>query len=286
LITLILTFPAAARLRRTIAPRGRHHGAPVAKPPSRLLDANRLRHTVAQGEAEMRFMMLATDYDGTLAHDGRVDRRTVDALVRLRDSGRRLVLVTGRELPDLLSVFEHVALFDYVVAENGALLYQPSSSTEQALAGPPPAELVDALRARNVEPLSVGRVIVATLERNARVVGDTIRALGLQRQLILNKGAVMVLPSGVDKAAGLAAALERLGVSAHNAVGIGDAENDHAFLSVCGCAVAVANALPALRERADVVTRGARGDGVVELIDALLADDLQALMLGVTGGDG
>ncbi len=53
----------------------------------------------------------------------------------------------------------------------------------------------------------------------------------------------MVLPAGVNKASGLAAALARLQLSPLNVVGIGDAENDHAFLRACGCAVAVANAL-------------------------------------------
>ena len=99
------------------------------------------------------------------------------------------------------------------------------------------------------------------------VVLETIRELGLELQITFNKGAVMILPPGVNKATGLAAALAELGLSRHNVVGVGDAENDHAFLSVCGCAVAVANALPAVKDEADLVTAGARGDGVVELVD-------------------
>ena len=46
----------------------------------------------------MHYLALASDYDGTLATDGRVDNATIAALERLRDSGRRLLLVTGREL--------------------------------------------------------------------------------------------------------------------------------------------------------------------------------------------
>jgi hypothetical protein len=104
-----------------------------------------------------------------------------------------------------------------------------------------------------------------------------IRELGLELEIIFNKGAVMVLPPGVNKASGLAAALAELGLSAHNTVGVGDAENDHAFLSLCEVSVAVANALPALKERCDAVTEGARGAGVVELVDWLLTDDLASL---------
>lgn len=225
----------------------------------------------------MRYHALACDYDGTIATAGRVDDATLAALERLRASRRKLILVTGRQLPDLLDVFPRIDLFDRVVVENGAVLYRPHDRTEQALAEAPPDELVEALRTRGVSPLDVGRVIVATWEPQETAVLDTIRTLGLELQVIFNKGAVMVLPSGVNKASGLDAALLELGLSPHNVAGVGDAENDHAFLSRCECAVAVANALPPLKERADLVTDGARGAGVTELIDRMLATDLADL---------
>jgi hydroxymethylpyrimidine pyrophosphatase-like HAD family hydrolase len=222
----------------------------------------------------MRYRVLATDYDGTIAHDGMVDEPTLAAAERLKQSGRRLILVTGRELDDLLRVFPRPDVFDRIVAENGAVVYTPEDRSMVQLADPPPPHFAEALRARGVTPLSVGRVIVATWEPNERVVLDVIRDLGLELQVIFNKGAVMVLPSGINKATGLLAALAALGLSRHNTVGVGDAENDHAFLSTCECAVAVANALPQLQERVDIVTKGARGDGVRELIDRLLESDL------------
>jgi HAD superfamily hydrolase (TIGR01484 family) len=218
--------------------------------------------------------VLATDYDGTLAHDGIVDELTVAAAERLRQSGRRLVLVTGRELDDLLRVCPRPDLFDCIVAENGAVVHTPADRSVVQLADPPPPQFAETLRARGVTPLSVGRVIVATWEPNEGVVLEVIRELGLELQVIFNKGAVMVLPSGINKATGLLAALAALGLSRHNTVGVGDAENDHAFLSTCECAVAVANALPQLQDRVDIVTTGARGEGVRELIDRLLESDL------------
>jgi hydroxymethylpyrimidine pyrophosphatase-like HAD family hydrolase len=221
----------------------------------------------------MRYLALACDYDGTLAHHGRVDAATVAALERVRASGRKLLLVTGRQIDDLAQVFAEIDLFESVVAENGAVLYHPRTGEERPLAEAPPDAFVDALRRRYV-PLSVGRVVVATWEPHEREVLETIRDLGLELHVIFNKGAVMVLPAGVSKASGLAAALAALGLSPHNVVGVGDAENDHAFLSACECAVAVANALPTIKERADVVTRGEAGAGVIELIDELVASDL------------
>ncbi|KQW65558.1 phosphoglycolate phosphatase [Phenylobacterium sp. Root77] len=220
----------------------------------------------------MRLIAFATDYDGTLAHHGRVDAPTITALERLKASGRKLLMVTGRELPDLKQAFDRLDLFDVVVAENGSLLYFPASQEEQLVADEPPPELIAALRERQVEPLSVGRGIVATWEPNEGAVLDAIRESGLEWQIIFNKGAVMVLPAGVNKATGLAAALEALRLSPLNVVGIGDAENDHAFLTACGCSVAVANALDAVKATAALVTSADHGAGVTQAIDALLAE--------------
>ena len=227
----------------------------------------------------MRYLALATDYDGTLAEQGRVRPATEVALERLRKSGRRLVLVTGRELGDLRSVFDGLSLFDLVVAENGALLHDPRTGEEVVLAESPPPELADRLRSAGATPLGVGRVIVATREPWQVAALEAVRALGLEWQVIFNKGAVMLLPSGVNKQTGLAAALERLGLSLRNTVAVGDAENDHAMLAASECGVAVANALEALKDRADLVTRGARGSGVEELIERLLEDDLRSVVV-------
>jgi HAD superfamily hydrolase (TIGR01484 family) len=222
----------------------------------------------------MRYLALCCDYDGTIAHHGRVDEPTLAALKRLRESGRKLVLVTGRELDELQTVFPHLDLFARVVAENGALIYRPETREERLLDEAPPQTFVDKLIERGVGPISVGRVIVATWEPHEKTVLETIRDGGLDLQVIFNKGAVMVLPAGINKASGLRAALAELNLSPHNAVGVGDAENDHAFLNICECSVAVANALPAVKAKADIVTFADHGAGVTELIDEMLADDL------------
>jgi HAD superfamily hydrolase (TIGR01484 family) len=227
----------------------------------------------------MRYFTLACDYDGTLANNGAVSERAVAALERLRASGRNLILVTGREIDDLKTVFSRLDLFQRIVAENGALLYRPATLEEKLLAEPPPAEFIDALREKGVRSISTGRAIVATWEPHEIAVLGAIRDLGLEMQVIFNKGAVMALPSGINKATGLSAALAELGLSHHNAIGIGDAENDHAFLALCECSVAVSNALPLIKERADLVTSDDHGDGVIELIDRIISSDLTEVRL-------
>lgn len=221
----------------------------------------------------MNFDALSTDFDGTIAFDGTVDDATAAALRRAKDAGLRLVMVTGRELPDLFRTFNDVALFDRIVAENGAVLYEPASASIEVIGQPAPAALVDALASRGV-PISVGHSIVATVEPFEHEVLSAIRDLSLEWHVIFNKGSVMALPADITKATGLVPALEALGVTPARTIGVGDAENDQAFLRLCGLSVAVANALPSVKELAHVVTAGARGAGVIELIDELLAGRL------------
>jgi HAD superfamily hydrolase (TIGR01484 family) len=224
----------------------------------------------------MRYLALASDYDGTLAHDGRVDEGAVQALERLVASGRKLILVTGRVLPELLETFPQMALCERVVAENGALLYTPATKEQKQLAPAPSPVFVEELQRRGVRHLSVGGTIVATHEPYETVVLDVIRDLGLELRIVFNKGAVMVLPAGINKATGLRAALDELDLSPHNVVAIGDAENDHALLNFAEYGVAVANAVPMLKETADRTTKGERGAGVVEIVIDLLENDLEA----------
>jgi HAD superfamily hydrolase (TIGR01484 family) len=225
----------------------------------------------------MRFLALACDYDGTLATDGVIDEATVRALKRCRESGRKLLMVTGRELPELISICPHLKLFHRIVAENGALLYRPETGEEVLLGPPPDEQFLAILRQAEVARLSVGRVIVATWEPHETTVLNAIRDLGLELHVIFNKGAVMVLPSGINKATGLAAALKELELSPHNVAAVGDAENDHALLSSCEAGISVSNAVPTLKTRADLVTQADHGAGVAELIDRMITDDLADL---------
>ena len=146
---------------------------------------------------------LATDYDGTLAHDGHVDGDTLAALQRLKDSGRRLILVTGRQIPELESVFPEYTICDAIVAENGGLIVWPAEARQEVLGEPVPETFLQEIMHRDVKPYSVGKVVFATWRPHETVVLQIIQDLGLEFQIIFNKGAVMVLPSGMNKATGL-----------------------------------------------------------------------------------
>src|SRR5690348_9226291 len=110
----------------------------------------------------MRYNCLAADYDGTVAHHGTVTPEAIEALQRLKASTRRIILVTGRRLDDLKSVFPEYGIFDRIVAENGALLYNPVTKEEKLLGEAPPQAFIEELQRRGVQPLEIGKIIVAT----------------------------------------------------------------------------------------------------------------------------
>lgn len=217
-----------------------------------------------------KYLAVATDYDGTIAKDGRVKRSTRSAMAELRKSGKKIILVTGRRIISLLKVFDPLTEFDLIVAENGAVIYHPHSEKSQLLAQKPSQDFIDILTAKQVNPLTVGEVVVATWKPHHKTVTETIKTMNLPLEIILNKRAVMILPAGVNKASGLKVAIEQLNLSLENIIGIGDAENDLDLLNISSFGIAVANALPIVKQQADWVTSKKRGDGVKEAIDLMI----------------
>jgi hydroxymethylpyrimidine pyrophosphatase-like HAD family hydrolase len=105
----------------------------------------------------MRYLVLATDYDGTIATDGQAEAGTLRAIERLRMSGRRAILLTGRRLDDLVAIFPRIGLFDYVVAENGAVAYEPRTREQTLLAKAPPPEFIQRWKELTGNSIEVGR---------------------------------------------------------------------------------------------------------------------------------
>jgi hydroxymethylpyrimidine pyrophosphatase-like HAD family hydrolase len=211
------------------------------------------------------FKAVAIDFDGTLAEGGAPSSSVLAAVRSARDLGLRLLLVTGRTLTDLGQVFPDVhEHFDLTVAENGAILR--AAEGHRRLARPVDPELAKALQEHGISAQS-GEVILACDAVHDAEVFEEIRRLDLDCQLIRNRGALMVVPAGVTKASGLGAGLRELGLSAHSAMAIGDAENDLAMLESCELGVAVANAVPVVRQRADLVLEHCDGLGVTAFLN-------------------
>jgi hydroxymethylpyrimidine pyrophosphatase-like HAD family hydrolase len=206
------------------------------------------------------FHAVAIDFDGTLTLGGHPEPETLAALDEARAAGRLIILVTGRILAELLEVFPDVVEHtDAIVAENGAVLVR--DGRQRALATPVPAELATALETRGVA-VRRGQVLLACAGTADTAVLNEVRRLGLDCQLVRNRGELMILPAGLSKGTGLVAGLAELGVSAHSVAAIGDAENDHSLLLTAELGVAVGNAVAALKAGADVVLAERDGRGV------------------------
>lgn len=229
--------------------------------------------TVSTMKSTHRIRALASDGDGTLTKGKNLAIATAKALEKFVATGRRLILVTGENVPQLQKLPHHKT-FDLIVAENGGLLYWPATGKSKRLAEPPPGELIRRVRALGIDPLEIGEIAICTDSRHASKLDGVIQACGLRWRLLFNRDQVMALPDGVDKSSGLCAALKELKLKRHEVVGVGDAENDIALLPCCGLGVAVHTAVVPLKECADLVTKGGAGRGVVELIDRILAGTL------------
>jgi phosphoglycolate phosphatase (TIGR01487 family) len=214
----------------------------------------------------MNYLAIASDYDGTLATEAKVDLATLNAVNQWQESGRKFILVTGRRINSLKTVFEAINICDYIVAENGAVLYHPQSQTSHLLCQPASTKLIKRLQQKGIENIAIGEAIVATWQPYEEIVRETIAELNLSLEIILNKRAIMILPTGINKASGLELALNKLNLTPSEVIGVGDAENDLDLLKYSGLGVAVGNALPEVKQQADWVTQGERGIGIQELI--------------------
>ena len=203
----------------------------------------------------MKFSVLALDYDGTIAGASGVDPGVRRAIGVIRAQGVSVILVTGRILDDLRRVAGDLHFVDAVVGENGAVIQFPGSGYSEVLAPLCSAAFVEALRAEQV-PITVGQSVVEADAAQAPKILAIIRRLELPLVLLFNRGRLMVLPQAVSKATGLLHALTVLRLSRHNAVAIGDAENDHELLRVCEVGVAAGWGSAALKATADYVVPG------------------------------
>jgi hydroxymethylpyrimidine pyrophosphatase-like HAD family hydrolase len=235
---------SAPEFRASAVPGNAQGPLPVARPDPGLRDDC---DALAPGRY---FHAVAIDYDGTLT-SGRPSPDVLAAVADRRADGLRVVLVTGRILAELRSVFPGVDdHFDAIVGENGAVAAR--AGRDRLLAAPVPGELDAVLSAHGVR-FQRGEVLLACDRADEPTVLEAVRALGLECQLISNRNALMVLPAGVSKGSGLAEALADLGISPHNTAAVGDAENDHSLLAAAELGVAVGNAVAALKAAADIV---------------------------------
>ena len=212
---------------------------------------------------------IAVDFDGTGATDGHLAPEAVAALGKAHALGYTTLLITGRVLEDVQTACADRSMFDAIVAENGAVIHLCRGGRNIQLGTPPPDRFLGELRALGV-PFHTGAVIIGTWDRHATEILDLIRRFGIDGQLVFNRAALMLLPSGINKAVGVQRALEELGRCEHNLVALGDAENDLPLLVAAEISVAARGSVPAVSAQADDHLSHPGGGGVAHYINRLL----------------
>lgn len=225
---------------------------------------------IAWGLERVRFSVVAVDYDGTIAADGVLHPDVRVALGEVRELGITAILVTGRILGDLQRVAGDLRFVDAVVAENGAVLHFPGPRHSRVLGRPPDGDFLAALQSRGIA-FEVGDCVVEATASVASSVVTLIREMEVPLTLAFNRSRLMILPEGISKATGLREALAALRRSAHNTVGIGDAENDYALLEFCEVGLAVEWGSPRLKAMADAIIEGSGPSAVADCIRRLAA---------------
>lgn len=218
----------------------------------------------------MKLSVIALDYDGTITQRDTLDPDVRAAIAEARTRGILVMLVTGRILDELRRVAGDLHFVDAVVAENGAVVHFPGSGHTSVLATAAPGAVVAELRRRGIRA-AAGHTIVDAAAADAQRILDMVHQQELPLVLLFNRSRLMVLPQGVSKATGLQVALNMLRLSPHNAVAVGDAENDHALLQLAELGVAVGWGSEALRAAADVTLEGTGPPAVAEYIRSLAA---------------
>ncbi len=232
--------------------------------------------------------VIACDFDGTGATNGHPAPELYAALAAARLHGIVTLLVTGRVLEDVQRACEELSSLDAVVAENGAVVYLCSLGRTIQIGSPPPDYFLGELRAQGV-PFHTGNVIVGTWEQHANKLLELIRRFGIDAQLVFNRAAMMVLPSGINKGVGIRRALEELGRSERNLIAFGDAENDIPMFLDAEIGVAARGSVPAVTALADDSLSQPGGAGVALYVRRLLerggivkSPARHAVMLGKT----
>jgi hydroxymethylpyrimidine pyrophosphatase-like HAD family hydrolase len=203
---------------------------------------------------DMKFGVLALDYDGTIAQEGLLSPDVKSAIAEARARGIVVVIATGRTLSELRTAAGDLTFVDAVVAENGAVLAFPNGRTRTA-GHLPPQVLFDDLGRRGV-PFTSGQCVIEADASQAPAILAAIRETQLPLVILFNRSRLMVLPQGISKGTGLRDALNILRLSPHNAIAIGDAENDHDLLAECELAAAVGWGSAVLQAEADEVVNG------------------------------
>jgi hypothetical protein len=218
---------------------------------------------------------LAVDIDGTLTDD----RRAVDPRVFpvLQSWPAPVVVATGKAMPYPVALCEFLGIEPHVIAENGGVALAGRSGPLEIVGDREAADAVAREYREQGHDLGWGAADLVNRWRETELAVsrdsplDPLEAVARDHGLVVvDTGfAYHVKSPDVDKASGLRAVADALGLAPDDFLAVGDSENDAPTFEVAGHAVAVANADDAAKRAADRVTSAGFADGFLEAVETL-----------------
>ncbi len=229
---------------------------------------------------------VALDIDGTITRpDGTIPPESWGAIHKLEKNGVKVILVSGNAICVLLGLKHYSGATGAAIGENGGVILYNSrihvlGSRTDFLERARKAvieELGDVLEESVQNPYR--HVDYAFMSRNPgisrRMIAESIEMIlkknGLTSLEVLDSGvAFHIHEIGVNKGAGLEKACELMGINTGDVVAIGDSEVDLTLFEKAGKSVAVGNAIPELKEKADIVLEETYFKGFLRAVDIIL----------------
>ena len=218
----------------------------------------------------MNNRILAFDFDGTIAEDGQVPAELIEMFQEAHSQAHPLFLVTGRlfRQADIEGILPYLT---GIVWENGAVLEHLPTERVSLPFGTLPDLFLKDLEQTGIQMLT-GMAMAATWAQNEATVMEISGQHRYAPTLDWNKLALLILPTGANKATGLKRLLEQCNLSSETLTAFGDGENDQSLLAIADTAVAVQDAVPSLQEIAHVVSNNPGPSGVIEILQDLLGE--------------
>jgi hypothetical protein len=206
------------------------------------------------------------DIDGTITDcEKRVGAEVGPALRAAESRGVPVILCTGNVLPIAHGLRLFLGLKGPVVAENGAMLMH-DGKIEQFGDRKKVADAYSHLKSRHPAELLVtdrwreGEIAIKMCDPGE--VREILKDFDVRVEA--TGFAVHLMEPHLSKAFGARKALGLLGIDPRAAVAFGDNENDIPVFELAGYRIAVANATPELKAKADWVAPREFGDGVAD----------------------
>ncbi|HZX44884.1 MAG TPA: glycosyltransferase [Candidatus Nanoarchaeia archaeon] len=209
---------------------------------------------------------IITDFDRTITSStGEVDEQLLKELDALN---KPLILVTGRRIDYVKSLYEKYPVWDCIIGENGSYIYFPADDLSLIFDSDKLQKAKEMLVENNISSNN-GHSIISVSKEDELKVKETLMGLKDSLSFKDNIDEMMVTPKGVGKGLTVKLALNHLGIDLKKAIIIGDGENDIDLFTLPGFKIAVANAVDSLKVLADEVTKKPSAQGVLEAIAKL-----------------